>query len=98
MFPGMGGLKKIKNLEFNDKEMGYVEAIIKSMTRKEREKPEIINGSCRRRIAKGSGTSVQEVNRLIKQFEQTKKMMRQFSDIDKTMKKGGKMPKMPFFH
>lgn len=97
MFPGMGGLKKIKNLDFDDKELVYVEAIIKSMTRKEREKPDIINGSCRRRIAKGSGTSVQEVNRLLKQFEQTKKMMRQFSEIDKTMKKGGKMPKLPFF-
>jgi signal recognition particle subunit SRP54 len=97
MFPGMGGLKKIKNLEFDEKELVYVEAIIKSMTHKEREKPEIINGSCRRRIAKGSGTSVQEVNRLLKQFEQTKKMMKQFSDIDKTIKKGGKMPKIPFF-
>ena len=97
MFPGMGGMKKIKNLEVDEKELVYVEAIIKSMTRKERAKPETINGSCRRRIAKGSGTSVQEVNRLLKQFEQTKKMMRQFSDIDKTMKKSGKLPKLPFF-
>ncbi|WP_066639386.1 signal recognition particle protein [Desulfolucanica intricata] len=98
MFPGMGGLKKLKNIEFDEKELVYVEAIIKSMTLKEREHPEIINGSRRRRIARGSGTSVQEVNRLLKQFDQTKKMMKQFADLDKNIKKGGKLPKLPFFH
>lgn len=98
MIPGLGGAKKLKDLQVDEKELVYVEAIIRSMTPEERRDPErILNGSRKRRIARGSGTSVQEVNRLLKQFEQTKKMMKQFMDMEKTLKKGGKMPKLPFF-
>ena len=75
----------------DEKQMAHTEAIIKSMTKKEREKPDIINASRKQRIAKGSGTTVEDVNKLLKQFEQVKKMMKQFSN-----KKGlfgrGKMP------
>lgn len=74
MIPGMG--KAIKNLDIDDDAFKSVEAIIYSMTPKEREDPKVINGSRRKRIAKGSGTDIQEVNRLIKQFEETRKMMR----------------------
>ncbi len=96
MIPGMSGSKELKNMSFDDKEIVRIEAIIKSMTKKERKDPSILNASRRRRIANGSGTKVQEVNRLVKQFEQTKKMMKQFGDLEKSMKKGGKM-KLPFF-
>lgn len=94
MIPGLNS-KKLKGLEVDDKELVKVEAIIKSMTKKERQNPEIINGSRRKRIAAGSGTSIQDVNRVMKNFEQTKKMMKQFAGMEKDMKKG-KM-KMPFF-
>lgn len=73
MIPGVG--KQIKNLDIDDDAFKGIEAIIQSMTPKEREKPEILNGSRRARIAKGSGTNVQEVNQLIKQFDETRKMM-----------------------
>ncbi|MGQ9557249.1 MAG: signal recognition particle protein [Desulfurispora sp.] len=97
MIPGLGNMKKLKDLgDIDDKELVYVEAIINSMTPWERANPHQINGSRRRRIARGSGTSVQDVNRLLKQFEQTKKMMKQFVDMEKTLKKGGKLPKLPF--
>lgn len=97
MIPGLGNMKKLKELgDIDDKELVYVEAIINSMTPWERANPHQINGSRRRRIARGSGTSVQDVNRLLKQFEQTKKMMKQFVDMEKTLKKGGKLPKLPF--
>ena len=88
MIPGMGSMKKIKDLEIDEKDLVYVEAIISSMTAWERKNPQEINGSRRRRVARGSGTSVQEVNRLLKQFEQTRKMMRQLMDMEKNMKKG----------
>jgi len=98
MIPGLGGAKKLKDLQVDEKELVYVEAIIHSMTPEERRDPErVLNGSRKKRIARGSGTSVQEVNRLLKQFEQTRKMMKQFMDMEKTMKKGGRMPKLPFF-
>ena len=77
MIPGMN---KMKNLQVDEKEIKHVEAIIYSMTPEEREKPFLINGSRRSRIAKGSGTSIQQVNRLIKQFNQMKKMMKQFKN------------------
>ncbi|MEJ8553628.1 signal recognition particle protein [Tepidibacter sp. Z1-5] len=96
MIPGMSGSKELKNISFDDKEIRRIEAIIKSMTKKERKDPSILNASRRRRIANGSGTKVHEVNRLVKQFEQTKKMMKQFGNLEKSMKKGGKM-KLPFF-
>jgi signal recognition particle subunit SRP54 len=82
MIPGMGRMKLPANLQGSEKELVKVEAIIRSMTREERRGPEILNGSRRLRIAKGSGTSVQDVNQLLKQYLQTKKMIRQF-------KKGG---------
>ncbi len=79
MLPGMGQIKKLKQLKPDKKELVRVEAIINSMTKEERRKHKIINGSRRRRIAKGSGTTVQDVNRLLKNFTQTKKMMEQFT-------------------
>ena len=78
MIPGMGRLKLPKDLQGSEKELVKVEAIIDSMTKEERRSPEILNGSRRLRIAKGSGTTVQDVNQLLKQYLQTKKMLRQF--------------------
>jgi signal recognition particle subunit SRP54 len=77
MIPGMG--KAMKNLDIDDDAFKHIEAIIYSMTPKEREDPAIINGSRRKRIAEGSGTNIQEVNRLLKQFDETRKMMRMVS-------------------
>jgi signal recognition particle subunit SRP54 len=74
MIPGMG--KALKDVDIDDNAFKGIEAIITSMTPQEREHPEIINGSRRKRLASGSGTTVQEVNRLIKQFEDTRKIMR----------------------
>ena len=87
MIPGVG--KAIKDIDINDDAFKSIEAIISSMTPKEREHPEIINGSRRERIAKGSGTSIQEVNRLLKQFDDMKKMMKTVSNTPK-----GRMPKL----
>ena len=86
MIPGVG--KAIKDIDINDDAFKSIEAIIGSMTPQEREHPEIINGSRRERIAKGSGTSIQEVNRLLKQFDEMKKMMKSVSNTPK-----GRMPK-----
>ena len=87
MIPGVG--KAIKDLDIDDDAFKSIEAIIYSMTPKERSQPEILNGSRRQRIAGGSGTSIQEVNKLIKQFDETRKMMKMMTQM-----KGGKMPKM----
>ena len=98
MMPGMnaGALKDVK---VDEKAMAHMEAIIRSMTMQERVNPEIINSSRKQRIAKGSGTSVEEVNKLLRQFEQMKKMMKQFSD-PKKMKRlgfgGRRGMKLPF--
>jgi len=89
MIPGMGKVKGLKGLELSDKDIKRTEAIVLSMTKEERRKPEIMNGSRRKRVASGSGTSVQEVNKLLKQFEQSQKMMKQFSQMQQTAK-GGK--------
>jgi signal recognition particle subunit SRP54 len=89
MLPGANKMKGLKNVQVDEKQIGHVEAIIKSMTKKEKVQPEIINASRKKRIAKGSGTSVQEVNRLLKQFEDMKKMMKQMSNMQKGKKKGG---------
>ena len=78
MIPGVG--KQIKDLDIDDDAFKSIEAIIYSMTPKERTNPEIINGSRRQRIAAGSGTNVQEVNKLIKQFDETRKMMRMMTN------------------
>ena len=84
MIPGLG--KAAKDIDIDDNAFKSIEAIINSMTPKERSHPEILNGSRRQRIAKGSGTNIQEVNRLLKQFDQTRKMMK--------MVTGSKMGKM----
>lgn len=93
MMPGAGG-KQLKNLQVDERELVGIEAIIKSMTEEERLRPEIVNSSRRKRIAAGSGTSVQQVNRLLKQFAQTRKMMKQFSGMGK--KKGKRGFNIPF--
>src|SRR5271169_750950 len=79
MMPQVGMLKELKNVKVDEKEITHVVAIIDSMTPKERNNHMLINGSRRRRIAKGSGTSVQEVNTLLKQYAQARKMMKSFS-------------------
>jgi len=76
MLPGMGAMKQLKNADVDEKELDRVEAIILSMTPKERANPGVINGSRRKRIANGSGTKVQQVNNLVKQFDQMKVMMK----------------------
>jgi len=79
MLPGMGQLKALKKLKPDESELIRIEAIINSMTKAERRNHRIINGSRRKRIARGSGTKIQDVNRLLKNFTQTKKMMEKFS-------------------
>lgn len=96
MIPGFSNMKLLKDLDIDDKELVYVEAIINSMTPWERANPDKIDGSRRRRIARGSGTSVQQVNAVLKQFEQTKKLMRQFADMSKSAKKT-RLPKGLFW-
>ena len=83
MIPGVG--KAIKDIDIDDNAFKGIEAIIRSMTEEERQHPEIINGSRRKRIAKGSGTDIQEVNRLIKQFEDARKMMKAVTGIKNPM-------------
>ena len=86
MIPGVG--KAIKDLDIDDNAFKSIEAIIYSMTPKERSNPELLNSSRRQRIAAGSGTSIQEVNRLVKQFDQTRKMMRMVTQNKAAMMKG----------
>ncbi|UCF90285.1 MAG: signal recognition particle protein, partial [Desulfobacterales bacterium] len=83
MIPGMGQIKQLKNLEVDEKELVQVEAIINSMTSQERRNYQLINGSRRKRIARGSGTRVQDINRLLKNYTQVLKMLKKFN-------KGGK--------
>lgn len=83
MIPGVG--KAIKDIDIDDNAFKGIEAIIRSMTEEERQHPEIINGSRRKRIARGSGTDIQEVNRLIKQFDDARKMMKAVSGIKNPM-------------
>ncbi|ESU33074.1 signal recognition particle protein Srp54 [Bacillus sp. 17376] len=98
MMPGANKIKGMNNLQIDEKQISHVEAIIQSMTANEKTHPEIINANRRKRIAKGSGTSIQEVNRLLKQFEDMKRMMKQMTNMQqKGKKKGGfKMPFNPF--
>jgi signal recognition particle subunit SRP54 len=84
MLPGMGAMKQLRGADVDEGELDRVEAIILSMTPLERARPETINGSRRKRIAAGSGTKVQQVNQLVKQFDQVRKLMRQMAS--------GKMP------
>ncbi len=93
MMPGFNA-GALKDAELDESHMARIEAIILSMTREERLRPDIINGSRRRRIAKGSGTTVEDVNKLLRQFEQMKKMMKQFSGMGKRKSFAGL--KLPF--
>jgi signal recognition particle subunit SRP54 len=93
MIPGVG--KAMKDAEINDDAFKGIEAIIGSMTPKERAQPEIMNGSRRQRIAKGSGQTIQEVNKLLKQFEDTRKMMRMMGDKNQMAKLMKNMPNIP---
>jgi signal recognition particle subunit SRP54 len=86
MLPGMG--KKLQGVQVDEAGLSRVEAIINSMTRRERLDPSIIDGSRRRRIAQGSGTHVQDVNRVLKQFHEMQKMFRRFKDVQRGKKKG----------
>ncbi|MGK9043835.1 signal recognition particle protein [Mammaliicoccus vitulinus] len=90
MIPGANKMKGMKNANMDPKQIDNVQAIIRSMTLEERNNPEILNVSRKRRIAKGSGRTLQEVNRLIKQFGDMKKMMKQFTGSNKKGKKGKK--------
>ena len=92
MIPGVG--KAIKDIDISDDAFKGIEAIINSMTPAERKTPDIINGSRRKRIASGSGTDIQQVNQLLKQFEEMRKMMKTFSKMQGGMPRG-MMPKMP---
>jgi len=97
MIPGMS--KQMKDLkgQVDEKELSRIEAIIQSMTPAERRDPSIINGSRKKRIAKGSGTRVQDVNRLLKQFEDSRKLMKQFADLGSKKGRRGMPPiKFPF--
>ncbi|WP_414043347.1 signal recognition particle protein [Macrococcus animalis] len=91
MIPGANKMKQVNQLNMNPKQIDHIQAIIRSMTKQERENPSVINVSRKKRIAKGSGRSLSEVNKLIKQFEEMKKMMKQFSGMKK-----GKKGKNPF--
>ncbi|MBE6645819.1 MAG: signal recognition particle protein, partial [Ruminococcaceae bacterium] len=91
MMPGVKP-SAIKDAKIDENQMIHTEAIILAMTKSERMKPDIINGSRRKRIADGSGTSVEEVNKLLKQFDQMKKMMKQFSGMGKKRLFGMKLP------
>ncbi|PBQ34432.1 signal recognition particle protein [Sphingobacteriaceae bacterium] len=91
MIPGMG--KAVKDMDIDENAFKGIEAIIFSMTPEERSKPELINGSRRQRVAKGSGQGIQEVNKLLKQFEDTRKMMRMMNDKNAMAKMMRAMPK-----
>jgi signal recognition particle subunit SRP54 len=97
MLPSIGPFKDLQKVKVDEKELVRVEAIINSMTPRERRNHQLINGSRRKRIAKGSGTSVQQVNQLLKQYVQTRKMMKGMKNsmFGKRMK-GMKLPTMPF--
>lgn len=93
MIPGLGNLMgRNRQVQVDERHLKRIEAIIQSMTVQERRHPAVLNGSRRRRIARGSGTSVQEVNQLLNQFEQMKKMLRQFSDMETGKRRPGRSP------
>lgn len=95
LIPGMGGIsQKLKEANVDEKEFDRIEAIIRSMTPKERRNPDIINGSRRKRIAMGCGMRVQDVNKLLKNFDESKKMMKRMQGMTKFASKGGF--KLPF--
>jgi signal recognition particle subunit SRP54 len=94
MLPGLGGIKGLKGSELDMSRLKYTEAIIQSMTLKERRSPEIIKGGRRRRIAQGSGTSVQQVNQVLAQYDQMKDMMRSLGKMGRMGAKSFKLPGM----
>ena len=95
MIPGISGKVTDENLEQGDRQMKIIEAMIHSMTKRERENPSIINPSRKRRIAAGSGTRVEDVNRLLKQFDQMKQMMKKMGGLGKKgFKRRMKFPPM----
>lgn len=104
MLPGAGKIKGMKDVKVDDRQMARVAAIVKSMTKEERQNPDLLSPSRRKRLAAGSGNSVQDVNRFIKQFEDMRKMMKQFSGMMgpkgakqlKNLKKLGRGMKFPF--
>jgi signal recognition particle subunit SRP54 len=97
MLPSIGPFKDLQKVKVDEKELVRVEAIINSMTPKERRNHQIINGSRRKRIAKGSGTTVQQVNQLLKQYAQTRKMMKGMKNsLFGKRFKGMKLPEVPF--
>ncbi|MGM0522576.1 MAG: signal recognition particle protein [Bacillota bacterium] len=97
MLPGANKMKGLKNVQIDDKQLVHVEAIIQSMTKKERQDPGLMNASRKKRIAKGSGRPISEVNRLLKQFDEMKKMMKQMSGMQGGKKgKKKKGPNFPF--
>ncbi|SDL98287.1 signal recognition particle protein [Halarsenatibacter silvermanii] len=89
MIPGMGAANKLKDIQVEEEQLDKIQAIIQSMTEEERRDPDIIDGSRRRRIASGSGTEIQDVNRLLKQFRQTRKMMKQLNKKKDKLSGGG---------
>jgi signal recognition particle subunit SRP54 len=95
MIPGLGGKINLDEVDIDDNATKHIEAIIQSMTKQERRNPDILNGSRKKRIARGCGRSIQEVNKLLKQFEDMKRMMKQINDMTRGGRKG--KFKMPFF-
>ena len=96
MIPGLGNMGQLKDVKIDEKELARVEAILRSMTVEERGDPSVLNGSRRRRIAAGSGTSVQDVNRLMNQFGQMKKMIRAMAGAEESGKRRRATPQFPF--
>lgn len=96
MIPGVNS-KMLKGVNVDDAGFDKIEALINSMTKEERDKPEIIGKSRKTRIANGSGVDVRELNKLLKQFKELKKMMKKMSGLQKKGKRGRGFPKMPFF-
>ena len=92
MIPGVG--KAVRDIDISNDSFKHIEAIIQSMTKDERTNPMLLDGSRRQRIAQGSGTTIQEVNKLIKQFDEMKKMMKVFSNKDQAAKLMRNMPGM----
>lgn len=89
MIPGANRMKGLKNVQFDERQLSHIEAIIQSMTKEERHNPDIMNARRKRRIAKGSGTTVSQVNRLLKQFNEMQKMMKQMSNMQPRKRGGG---------
>jgi signal recognition particle subunit SRP54 len=94
MIPGLGNASQLKDVKIDESQFSRVEAILRSMTMEERSDPSILNGSRRRRIAMGSGTSVQDVNRLMNQFNEMKRMIRAMTGGEESGKRRGRMPNL----